>query len=128
MPLAALFSDAPMPPIAPPLILPLGPHTGIRDLATTQDGRLLVLAGPAQEQALPYTLWLADAATGRPDRLAELAPARTARPDCLKPADREKDGKAEGVVILEESPAALRVLVLFDGLCDGEPRLYTLPR
>ncbi len=127
VPLAALFTEAPLPPIAPPITPPLGPDTGIRDLTVTRGGSLLVLAGPAQEQAAPYTLWLADAATGQARELAELAPVMTAIPACLKPEDRGKPGKAEGVTILEEGPASLRVLVLFDGLCDGEPRLYTLP-
>ncbi len=132
IPLAPLFASGPLPPVPAPIALPLGADTGIRDLTVTRDGRLLVLAGPAQEQeqeqAVAYTLWLADAETGRARKLAELAPVTTSVPACLKAEDRATPGKAEGVTILEESPDALRVLVLFDGLCDGEPRLYTLPR
>ncbi len=37
-----------------PIAVPEG--TGIRDLTTLPDGRLLLLLGPAQDQGLPYTL------------------------------------------------------------------------
>ena len=91
----------------------LGPNLGIRDLAPLPDGRLLVLAGPAQEQDLPYRVFIVDPRDG------------TARAVGVLPELRGPDraGKAEAVVVLSGD----RMLVLFDSLPNGGPREYLLP-
>jgi hypothetical protein len=94
--------------------LPLGQNVGIRDLASLDDGRLLVLAGPAQEQKdVPYGFFLVDpTAGGAPKHLATL---------------KDVGGKAEGVVVLAAAADSLRVLVMFDSLPGGGPREYRVP-
>jgi len=89
---------------------------GIRDLAILPDGRLLVLAGPPQEQNLSFRLYLANPDTG------------TATPIGTLPAiervieGKKVRGKAEVVTILEPTPDGVSIVVMFDSLLDGEPQ------
>ena len=83
--------------------LALGAGLGVRDLAPLPNGTLLVLAGPAQEQPLPYALFTLEPHQG--GRLTKLATLESL-------AD---GGKAEAVTVLEARPALLRILVLFNG-------------
>lgn len=91
--------------------LSLGDGVGIRDLTPLPDGRLLILAGPAQDQAVPYSLFAAEPRAGGAVKQIGVLKA-------LPEADA--GGKAEAVAIL----APDRVLVLFDGLPNGGPREY----
>jgi Protein of unknown function (DUF3616) len=116
-----LFSRDSSPPPADIRVIPLqlGKNAGVRDLAALDDRRLLVLAGPAQEQKkVRYGVFLVDLASSTgPEFLATLA-------------DIEEDGKrgkAEGILILEASPPTLRVGILFDSLPSGGMREYQLP-
>jgi hypothetical protein len=97
----------------------LGEQVGIRDLTTLEDGRLIVLTGPSQEQSnIPYGVFLVDlTSTTAPKYLASLSPV-------LEQGTR---GKAEGIVVLEERDDAFRVLVMFDSLDNGGPREYRIP-
>lgn len=100
---------------APKLIaLPTGPERGVRDLAALPDGRLLALLGPAQEQALPYSLALID--TGRPEAAAVLGelPSRGA-------------DKAESLTVLSPHHGGLTVLIGYDGPRNGHFESYRLP-
>jgi hypothetical protein len=89
---------------------------GIRDLAALPDGRLLVLAGPPQEENLPFRLYVADPET------------RTAVPIGTLPAiervigGRMVRGKAEVVTILDLTPDGVSIVVMFDSLLNGEPQ------
>jgi hypothetical protein len=119
--LAHLFSRSSPPPPSNARVIPLSlaSNTGIRDLATVADGRLLLLAGPAQEQKeVPYGFFLADLALpGAPKYLATLK-------------DIDQDGvraKPEGAVVLGSTPDSLRVLVVFDSIPGGGPREYSVP-
>lgn len=118
VPLAELFKpehDA-LPADASVAVLPLhlGQGVGIRDLAPLPDGRLLVLAGPAQEQPdVPYSLFAVEPREGgRNTDLGHLAPL---------PASDAK-GKAEAVAIRGPD----RVTVFFDSLPSGAPRDYRI--
>jgi hypothetical protein len=118
--LAHLFSPSASPPPSNARVIPLalGASTGIRDLATAPDGRLLVLAGPAQDQDVRYGFFLVDLAA--PAALTHLASLR----------DVEDDGaraKPEGAVVLGATADALHVLVVFDGIPGGGPREYQVP-
>jgi uncharacterized protein DUF3616 len=100
--LAHLFSGSSTSPPSNTRVIPLalGANTGIRDLATTPDGRLLVLAGPAQDQDVRYGLFLVDLAA--PAALTHLATLR----------DVEEDGaraKPEGAVVLGATADARRL-------------------
>jgi hypothetical protein len=116
-----LFSRDPAPPRPKVRVIPLqlGKNTGIRDLASLGDGRVLVLTGPAQEQKkVPYGLFIADIASpGGPKFLATLGSVR----------EDGTRGKAEGIVVLHATADELRVIVLFDSLPNGAPREYRVP-
>jgi hypothetical protein len=103
-----------------PEVIPvaLGPNVGIRDLAPLPDGRLLILAGPAQEQEdVPYGLFAVEPREGRLARLGILAEIK----------GKGDAGKAEAVTILKADAKELRVVILFDGFEDGGPREYRVP-
>ncbi|TQI73465.1 uncharacterized protein DUF3616 [Bosea sp. AK1] len=113
--LNALFAPGHAPATEAPRVfqLPAGPDRGIRDLAPLPDGRLLALLGPAQEQALPYSLLLIDPA--RPDAAAPLGdlPARSG-------------GKAESLTVLTQDGKGLAVLIGYDGPKNGHFESYRL--
>jgi len=125
VPTDALFApDQSGGPSAEAIPLALGEGVGVRDLAVLPDGRLLVLAGPAQEQADPYAVWLAE--LGRDASGTVSASLR--RLAALRDIGTGKDrAKAEAILPLVEEGGRLRVLVLFDGLPNGGPRTYLLP-
>ena len=120
--LAHLFSDGSSIPPSNARIIPLslGPNTGIRDLAAiSDDGRLLLLAGPAQEQEdVPYGFFLVDLSS--PAVPLFLGTLKGIHRDHARP-------KAEGVAVLGAGRDALHVLVVFDGLRGGSPREYSVP-
>lgn len=91
--------------------IPLGADTGIRDLAALPDGRLLILSGPAQEQAVPYRIHLR----------SEDGALTT-----LETIDPPGEGKAEALAVIGVDGGAVDVLVLFDSAANGAPRLIEL--
>ena len=96
------------------IALALGERTGIRDIAALPDGRLLILAGAAQEQTdVAYSVFVTS--LGAPSELKQLAELK-----------RVENGKAEAITVLGSSADALNVLVLFDGIIDGGARQYKL--
>jgi hypothetical protein len=119
--LGHLFSRDRSPPPSDLRVIPLalGQNVGIRDLASLDDGRLLVLAGSAQDQQdVSYSFFLADpASSAAPKHLATLREV----------VEDGAHGKAEGVVVLDADADALRVLVMFDSLPGGGPREYRVP-
>jgi hypothetical protein len=96
--------------------LTLGDDTGIRDLAAVEDG-ILVLAGPTRNEDVPYAVWLWNDGGGAPKRLGQLD---------LKSVP--KDAKAEILLVLAEETKEYRVLVMFDGIENGGPMSFKLPR
>lgn len=113
---SALFAPGHAPATEAPRVLelPAGGNRGIRDLAPLPDGRLLALIGPAQEQALPYSLLLIDPA--RPDAATPLGdlPARGG-------------DKAESLTVLTQDGKGLAVLIGYDGPKNGHFESYRLP-
>jgi len=115
-----LYAPGHGPSQAVPMVmrLPVGPDIGVRDLTTLHDGRLLVLAGPVQEQNTPFSLWLVD-------------PRSNSGPRLLGNLEDVNDGdtrvKAEGITVLDDEANGLTVLVIFDGLKNGGPREYRIP-
>lgn len=106
--------------------LMLGARVGIRDMAAGRDA-LLLLLGPDDHEAAAGTVW----------KVAEWRPGTAAQPRLLAAIDvRRKDIrqgcvdeiKPEALVILDESPQKFRVLVLSDGVCDGGPLVFDIPR
>ena len=122
--LSGLFAPGEQPAQVTPevLTLKLGDETGIRDLAALADGRLLVLAGPADAGAAPFVLHLLNPATGEIRPLVELRTEERGR----KKGGGDEMAKAEAIAILEESAAGVSLLVLYDNIDDGGPRRHRL--
>lgn len=106
--------------------LSLGNRVGIRDMAVTRSSILLLL-GPDDHEAGAGATW----------KVAEWAPGTAAAPKFLAVLDvREEDIahgcveeiKPEALVVLEESALRYRVVVLSDGVCDGGPLVFDIPR
>jgi hypothetical protein len=103
-------------PASPRLVrTALGADAGIRDMATLPDGRLLVLAGAAQEQTIPYSLHLVVPATGH--AIPVPGWSRAGGTDAAK---------AEGLVVLEADAHRAKVVVLYDGPANGGPELASV--
>ena len=109
----------------------LGPHRGIRDMVAVKTG-LLLLAGPddgPSNRGVGWTVsWWdgkaasSDAAVVTPRLLAVLDLSS------VKPRKCDNDIKPEAMTVLEETPQAYKLLVLSDGMCDGGPLAFTIPR
>jgi hypothetical protein len=126
----ALFdAQAPRDPKATITRLALGFNRGIRDMVAVKTGFLL-LTGPDDSpasQGAGWTVawWDGQAAAGRvvqPKILAALDLGGVKLGKC------DKELKPEAMTVLEETPAAYKLLVLSDGMCDGGPLAFTLPR
>jgi hypothetical protein len=96
--------------------LPLGENTGIRDLAAVSDG-ILILAGPTRTEKVPYSVWFWNGTDTN---------ARLLRTLDLSGVDEE--AKAEILLVLEEDATQVRVLVMFDGIENGGPMSFKIPR
>ena len=109
--------------------LALGPNRGIRDMVAVKTGFLL-LAGPDDSPASQGAGWVVAWWNGQP------AEGRVVQPKVLATLDLggvnlrscDKELKPEAMTVLEETPVAYRLLVLSDGMCDGGPLAFTLPR
>ncbi|MEO6320478.1 MAG: DUF3616 domain-containing protein [Polaromonas sp.] len=108
--------------------LALGQRRGIRDMVAVKTGFLL-LAGPddssaSQDVGWVVAWWDGKAATSvvQPRLLAAL----DLRDVKLRQCDKEL--KPEAITVLEETPAAYKLLVLSDGLCDGGALAFTIAR
>ena len=91
---------APATALAETIPLALGSDVGIRDLAPLPDGRLLILAGAASGDEIPYRNFVVDP-TGA--NLQELVPPQSDQPT-----------RAEGMTLLEATDQEIRLLILFD--------------
>ena len=120
-----LFKPGDQPTTAKPevLTLALGPNTGIRDLAALDDGRLLVLSGPADSAAGAYLLHLLTPGNGKSRPLAELQ--TDARGEKKDRGGREIP-KAEAIAVLDQTKEAVTLLVMYDNIGDCGPRLHHL--
>jgi hypothetical protein len=119
---SALFSDTPLPETTEIWPVKVGKNIGIRDLGMLDDGRFLILAGPAQEQeSLPYSLFLTEGGFGSDARpLAILESVETKKPK----KESAKRAKAEALQVLALDQRILRLAIFFDGLENGGGREY----
>lgn len=124
---AALFADGGR-GIAPVIHrVPLGADTGIREVVAGGNSLFLLSGNASAEPSKQFPV----SQSRRPDAefgLWRLPLTKNGKPG---PAERlgtvgEADGKAEGLLLLEETPAATRLLVLHDGLPQGGPVSCTL--
>lgn len=108
--------------------LPLGPHRGIRDMVAVRDGFLL-LAGPDDDPARQDVGWTVVWWDGKGSHgttglrtLAALDLSGVSLRTC------DKQIKPEALAVWGETPQTYNLLVLSDGLCDGGPLAFTVPR
>lgn len=110
---AALFTDAD--DVRPALhLLRLGPGRGVRDLAASPWG-VLVLAGPVGEEPGPYSLYHWNFGTVL-DLVGEIPHV----------AGKRRPRKPEALLYLDRNGTSARVLVFFDGGREGEPRPFRI--
>lgn len=104
---------------------PMGPGVGIRDLATVADG-VLMLIGPDDQADNADQPWRIVLWEPRRDSLVtELATLSLP----AVPADGcSRRIKPEAMAVLDDSPRHYRIVLLSDGLCDGGPMRFTVPR
>ena len=122
----ALFAGGDVHPTLTPLAL--GPHRGIRDMVAVRDGFLL-LAGPDDDPAWQNLGWTVVWWDGKENPGAQglrTLAALDLRSVTLRKCDKEI--KPEALTVLGETPQTYRLLVLSDGLCDGGPLVFTVPR
>ena len=109
--------------------LALGQNRGIRDMVAVKTGFLL-LVGPDDSPASQNAGWIVAWWDG------QSAEGRVVQPKVLATLDLggvilrkcDKQLKPEAMTVLEETPAAYKLLVLSDGMCDGGPLTFTLAR
>jgi hypothetical protein len=120
----AFFKDGPVQPSVTRLAL--GERRGIRDMVAVSDG-LLLLAGPDDDStATGWAVYGWNVKPGqalvRPKLLAVLDLSQVK----LRPCDAAL--KPEAITVLKETTSTYQVLVLSDGMCDGGPLVFTVPR
>ena len=132
-PVAQLFAPG-VAPLDPSVVrtwrVPLGPGSGVRDLAALDGGKLLILSGPTHIQTdVPYRLWIADRTrlNDPPLFLANVTPLEDQAG--LTPLGRGYGGdrpKAEAVAVLEQTADTITVLVMYDNVDEGWPTRMTI--
>ncbi len=114
--IADLFKPGTAPSEAEPRVVPVPLEgLGIRDLALLPDQRLLVIAGAAHGQEVPFQLFVVDPAVGDATPIGPLAEVKQ------RVKDKMTTGKAEGVTVLDMTADRAQIVVLFDSLLNGAP-------
>lgn len=108
----AAFGNAPAKPHVFPIAL--GDGVGVRDLATVEDG-FLVLSGPEMNEPGDADLFFWDGQSTAPKRLGRLG----GLPEQAKP---------EAILLLPEDTAAYRLLIMSDGIAGGAPMEYRVEK
>ena len=108
--------------------LVLGTGRGIRDMEAVGKGFLL-LTGPNDAEAHQSVGWTvawwdgqASATPVTPKVLASLDLGKVKLGDC------DKEIKPEALTVLKETSTSFEVLVLSDGMCEGGPLAFTVPK
>jgi len=110
--------------------LAVGKGRAIRDLHAVGDG-ILVLAGPDDDKANENVGWVVARWDNRELGEAGGQPKLLARLDLSKIKIRSCDDelKPEALAVIGDKPGnPYRVVVLSDGMCDGGPLGFTIPR
>ncbi|MDB6070494.1 MAG: hypothetical protein JWL81_1665 [Verrucomicrobiales bacterium] len=106
--------------------LPVGEARGIREIAAVRDG-FIVITGNASAEA---TKKFPTSQTRMADKVFDVflwRPGKEPEVSSIGVLPRPME-KAEAVLILEDAPAYVDLLVVFDGATDGGPQSYRLTR
>ena len=98
---------------------------GIRDMASTQDG-ILLLAGPVGNVRAPLEIYLWDGLDQIPGSDVNITPVKKLGE--LAPPSEARQANAEGLLVLEETDDAWEILVVFDGAKKGMPTRYRVAK
>jgi hypothetical protein len=93
---------------------------GIRDITRAAD-RFLILAGPVNDFAGDFKIFQWDGKDGIPGKDVQVSEAKV-----LATIDHPEKGKAEGLAVLRETDDEYRLLVLFDGIERGAPKVFNI--
>lgn len=114
-------------PKAEVTFLKVGKGRGVRDLATIESG-ILVLAGPDDDKANKDVRWTVGVWDGRPGQNPDYRVLATLVLDDIKLRDCDRELKPEAVAVVEDSAKRLDLVIMSDGMCDGGPLAFTIPR
>jgi len=114
IPVDALFGSGPAPHTL--YRLPLGDGQGVRDLASLDDG-FLVLAGPSADGGGAYSVFWWDGKTENVSFLKDISEVTGGDPK----------HKPEAVLPLDVGPSGVRVLIMSDGEKEGAPVAVDVP-
>ena len=106
--------------------LPLGAGRGVRDLAACRDGFLLIAGNASAEASKAFPV----SEARQPDTRFQLGwwrPGTTPSVEWIGDLD-SGEGKAEALLILEDTGAHIDLLCLFDGAPEGGAKAYRLSR
>lgn len=106
--------------------LPLGEGRGVRDLVACRDGFLMLVGNASAEPTKKFPVSQAREPDAR-FQLAWWAPGESPALVWLGELPHGM-GKAEALLVLEDTPDAIEVLILHDGAPDGGPVAYRLSR
>lgn len=120
----ALFGSGALEPAV--ASIEVGEGRGVRDLQAVKDGFLL-LVGPDDDKENEGRDWAVVLWDGK---TASVSPKKLARLDLttVKLRECDKEIKPEALTVLEDEPDHYRILIISDGLCDGGPLAFRIPR
>ena len=110
--LSALFGEAKLEGRA--IAVKLLPPGGVRDLASYND-QILILSGSENDDTGGASIYIWDGTSAAANKLCDI-------PDPPKGSD----DKPEALLVLDKTDKGLHILVLSDGVKDGNPREFLL--
>ena len=107
----------------------VGERRGIRDLHAVREG-ILVLAGPDDDPSSEDAGWVVALWDGKSADQKAVEPKWLARLDLsdVKQRECDKELKPEALTLMEQTTDHYRLLILSDGMCDGGPLVFEVPR
>lgn len=96
---------------------------GIRDLIKVKDG-FLIIAGAVGDNLNPYQLYFWDGV----DTIPGSDKQQQAQLNLLGEIPTLNDAKAEGIAVLEETCSTYKIMVVYDGLPNGAPKLFQVTK
>jgi hypothetical protein len=114
--------------LAPRLFtLEAGKASGIRDLLAVPEG-LLVLVGPDDDSKKGIPWWIGFWDGSDASASIKLKPLAELKLPAVTGDDCQKEIKPEAMTLLVDGPDFYRVLILSDGMCDGGPLTFRIPK
>jgi hypothetical protein len=107
--------------------LKVGAGRGVRDLVAIKDG-ILVLAGPDDDKANENVRWSLGIWDGVPGNNSDYKELANRNLDGVKRPKCDDELKPEAVAVLDDSPDSLDLVIMSDGMCDGGPLRFKIPR